>query len=512
MIIRNFSITKNNGTKLIDDLNFFIGDGDKIALIGEEGNGKSTLMKALYDRTLVDDYVKIEGEVIKENDDIIAYLPQHLDEKWYDCLPYEFLLKKEPSDSIDMEKYNKLKTFSKIMDEIHMDKSLIDSDTLMGKLSGGERVKIQLIKLMANPFTILFLDEPTNDLDQETLEFLEDYIVNLKAKVLFISHDETLLRKTANRILHIEQPNMKTKQKNTFFKGNYKTYIENRESNYEKEIRISKKEKAEFLEKKRKLNDIMNAVHYAQNAVSRGDPSTGRLLKKKMHNLKSMERRFNEESYSKYDYNEEAINVFFEPTSIDENKRVIDFHIDALKIEDKTLINDIDLLVYGKDKVVITGNNGTGKSLLLKKIYEENKDRRDIKIGYMPQDYMHFLKNYNSPVDFLLTVGDKDDVSYSRQLLGAMKFTREEMLHNTNNLSDGQKAKLYILKLIKSKCDVLLLDEPTRNFSPLSSPVIREIINNFDGCVIAISHDRLFINEVFEKVYSIKNQSFTLLD
>ena len=501
--ISNLNITKINGTKLIEDLTFHINDGDRCAVIGEEGNGKSTLIKAIYNKSLIDDYAKCEG-TLEVKDEIIGYLPQHMPDEWNELLPYEFLLKDKASDVLTSDDYNRLEIFASLFDEMHLDKNILDSDTPIKNLSGGEKVRLQLIKILGKPLTLLLLDEPTNDLDIETLEFLEDLILESKIPVLYISHDETLLSKTANRILHLEQPNMKTKQKYTYFNGSYDSYKESRQRKYENEIQIANKEKAEYLEKKRKLNDIMNAVHAAQNNISRADPSTGRLLKKKMHAVKSMERRFEKESYSKYDYNEEAIKVFFDKVSINGDKVLINYENENLRILGRDLINNFKLFIKGSDRIVITGKNGSGKSLLLEKIYHNLKNRKDIKLGYMPQNYMKYLEGFKNPVDFLLEIADKDDISYSRQLLGAMKFTREEMLSEISNLSDGQKAKLYILRLIKRKCDVLLLDEPTRNFSPLSAPVIRSILTNFTGCIISVSHDRLFINEVPDTVYSIE--------
>lgn len=504
MIIKNLTLTKYDGVKLIDKISFTINENEKIALIGEEGNGKSTLIKAIYDKSLVESYVKVDGEIDKSHE-TIGYLPQHLNPKWNDCLPFEFLLKDNPEDFIEVHQYNDLEKFSKIMNELHIDPSLIDKENTMETLSGGEKVKIQLIKILSKANTILFLDEPTNDLDISTLEFLEEFLINIKIPVLFISHDETLLNKVSNKIIHLEQPNLKTKQKYTVYIGSYKNYVEERELKYIKDTRIANKEKAQYLEKKRKLNDIMNAVHYALNSVSRGSPGAAKNLKDKMHTLKAMEKRFDKELYSKVDYNEEAINVFFEDVKVPKQKIILDLKLDELKILNRTLIKDINLDIRGQDKLVIYGDNGTGKSILLKTIYSTLKDRDDLNIGYMPQDYMSELKNYASAIDYLLVEADKDDISYSRQLLGAMKFTREEMQNKPNDLSDGQKAKLFILKCIKRKVNVLILDEPTRNFSPLSSKVIRKILSDFNGCIISVSHDRIYINEVCNRVLELKN-------
>ena len=185
-------------------------------------------------------------------------------------------------------------------------------------------------------------------------------------------------------------------------------------------------------------------------------------------------------------------------------------HIDELKNDNKSLIIDLDFKVYGKDKVCIIGDNGTGKSTLLKAIYEQLKDRSDMKVGYMPQNYYEMMDYDMDPVSYLCLTGEnKTRVS---TCLGALKFTSEEMLHSISGLSEGQKCKIMLLKLILEKCDVLLLDEPTRNLSALSNPRVREMFNEYKGCIICTSHDRKFINEVADKIYMLEDKHLRVLD
>lgn len=506
--VENLNVQKLNGTMLIENASFTISDGDKAAIIGEEGNGKSTLIKILCGNISKNDdsFFTFNGK-IESTYEKIGYLPQHLPEEWKDCTPSEYILKYNPLSEIEPEDWNKLEQIRKSMESMFMDVSLLERNNSMEKLSGGEKVKLQLLKLINQPNDILLLDEPTNDLDINTLEFLENFILSAKVPIIFVSHDELLLERCSNKILHLEQVNMKTKRVFTEFSGNYREYVDKRLSGYEKAVTLARKEKSEYLEKKRKLNDIMNAVHHAQNTISRKDPAGGRLLKKKMHVVKAMERRFEKESYSKVDHPEEAINVFFPEVKLNPSKVILKEDNLSISIGERLLINNFALDIRAKDKVVIIGDNGSGKTLLLNKIYAMLKDRTDLNIGYMPQDYMKELKGYSSALEFLSCDGFKDDVTRSRELMGSMKFTREEMENNPSELSDGQKAKLFILKFIKEGKNVLILDEPTRNFSPLSAPVIRDILKSFSGCIISVSHDRLYIDLVCETILKVCDKS-----
>ncbi len=492
--VKNITVIKPDGTELLKDISFTAGDGDKIAVIGEEGNGKSTLLKIIYGDESVMKNFNISGTVDLMGR-IPQMLPQHLPFEWNGSSVTEFILKDKPIDNIVPDDYNRLSYVYEKAYELGINSALIEKEDNMGVLSGGEKVMLQLLKIAISPYSLLLLDEPTNDLDTKSLEFLGNFISSEINPVIFISHDETLLSETALSVLHLEQVNMKTRRRFTFFEGKYDDYISTRLKGYEKSVVLARKEKAEYLKKKERLNDIMNSVHHAQNSISRKDPAGGRLLKKKMHAIKSMEKRFEKEGYSKVDHPEESIDIFFPPVSISPEKRITD-GTPEIKAGEKLLVESSDLIIRGKDKIVITGDNGTGKSLLISELYSLIRDRKDINIGFMPQNYMNVLKSYDSAVDYLITDGTKDDITRSRELLGSMKFTREETENPPGNLSDGQKAKLFILKFIKDSKDVLLLDEPTRNFSPLSAPVIRNILYSFEGTVISVSHDRLFISGI----------------
>ena len=198
---------------------------------------------------------------------------------------------------------------------------------------------------------------------------------------------------------------------------------------------------------------------------------------------------------------EESISFFFENVEMPRTKNIINLNIDELKVSDKLLSKNIKLDVIGNVHLCIIGKNGIGKSTLIKLIYNELKDRNDIKVGYMPQTYDDILNNYKYVLDFVCPNGSKDEITKARMFLGNMKFTRDEMISNIKDLSNGTKAKLFLVKLVLDKCDVLILDEPTRNVSPLSNPVIRKVLSEYNGTIISVSHDRKYIDEVINELY-----------
>lgn len=478
-----------NDRYLIKNLNLTLNNSDKLAIIGEEGNGKSTLLKSILG---ICEYAEISGNInLKGNR--IGYLEQSISADKLDKSVYEFLFIDE-TDYYD--KINNLYKYLKLI--------ILTDDILKQKirtLSGGEKVKISILKLLLNEYDILFLDEPTNDLDIETLEWLEKFINSTSKPIIYVSHDETLLANTANMILHLEQIKKKTECRHTLLKIDYDTYVEQRFRKIEKQTQVARTEKREFTKQHEKLQRIMQKVEHQQNTISRADPHGAKVLKKKMHSLKSQEKKLDETELTEVPDVEESISFFFEDVEIPKTKNIINLNIDELKVSDKVLSKNIKLDVIGNVHLCIIGKNGVGKSTLIKLIYNELKDRNDIKVGYMPQTYDDILNNYEYVLNFISSQGNKEEITKARLLLGNMKFTREEMIGKIKNLSNGSKAKLFLVKLVLDKCNVLILDEPTRNVSPLSNPIIRKVLSEYNGTIISVSHDRKYINEVIDNLY-----------
>lgn len=501
--IRNLTITHLKDLRtIIKDFSFTLNKGDKAVIFGEEGNGKSTLLKLIYNEDMVKDYVEFTGEVIKNNI-CLGYLAQELSEAEKAQSIYEFCS--------DIYRFYDLtpKDLSDIAYQLGLSIDMFYSNQTVGTLSGGEKVKLQLARVLITQPDAILLDEPSNDIDIDTLEWLENFINSCNLPLLFVSHDETLIERTANIVIHIEQIRRKTMPKHTIARMPYRQYVDERLAKFSHQEQMARKEQSEYEKQQAKFRQIQAKVEHQQNVISRADPAGGRLLKKKMKSIKSMEKRFEKEhdNMTQIPDLEEAIMVKFdENIDLPGGKTVLDFELGELKVQDRVLAENIKLNVVGGEKICIIGKNGIGKSTLLKAITEELLVRKDLKVMYMPQNYEDMLDFSATPVEFLSKEGNKEETTKVRTYLGSMKYTADEMEHEISKLSGGQKAKILFLKMILDKCNVLILDEPTRNFSPLSNPVIRDVLKAYGGAIISISHDRKYIGEVCDKVYRLTNE------
>ena len=551
--VRNLSIYhKKDLRPLAKDLSFTLNDGDKAAIIGEEGNGKSTLLKLLYDPELVQDYAEYKGEISKTHC-ICGYLPQELASGDRKKSIYEFLSQEPAFLETD---YREL---SSITAKLGISADLLYSDAGMEQLSGGEKIKVQLVRLLCMRPDLFLLDEPSNDIDIETLEWLESFINDCTSPVLYISHDETLLEHTANMILHMEQLKRKTESQCTVFRTGYREYVDLRRKGIERQTRLAQEEKAAYEKQQEKFRRIHDKVEHQQAIITRQNPSGGRLLKKKMHAVKSMEKRFERqaENMTQRPDTEESIFFRFAPgEGIPAGKWVMDYELPLLTAGDRDLASNIRLQVRGPEKLCIIGKNGAGKTTLLRLIAGQLLERTDIRAAYMPQNYEELLDPELTPVEYLSQFWErwparqppepqtalqqdrssnvspssgqprpvcepedaptentflmrprcptKEDLTRIRTYLGSMKYTAQEMEHAIRELSGGQKAKLLLLKMSMEHRNVLILDEPTRNFSPLSGPVIRQLLQDFPGAIISVSHDRKYIRAVCGRVLELR--------
>lgn len=485
-------INRYTSKVLIDDLSFSLSEGDKVAVIGEEGDGKSTLLKALIG--IQEEYMIVSGERDKVTN--YGYLPQSIDPEWLKCSVEAFLLKDQISSDLDYNKYALSKPVNQYLDQFRLEVTL---DQLMYTLSGGERTKVQLIKLLMCSPELYVLDEPTNDIDIETLEWLEQYIKELKTPVIFVSHDETLLSRVANRIIHIEQVKKKQLPRVTLYNGSYSSYIKQRLNEIEKQETSYQRDKFEYEKQMRIFKSIYQSVESKQNTISRGNPSKARLLAKKIKTLKAQERRFEEKERTEKPVMEEAIDIVFRNKTIP-NIAWLDASLDKLMIQEKVLSLGVNIYIQGSEKVLIVGKNGVGKTTLLKELIKRIPNR--FLVGYFPQNYDEVLKYEQSGIT-LLQEQTKQQEHIVRSYMGAARFTKEEMIQPISSYSGGQKAKIILLIQILNDVDIIVMDEPTRNLSPLSNPVFRTILSNFNGGILMVTHDRKMIEEVGTIVYEL---------
>lgn len=493
--IRHLTITHLKDFKnMVSDLSLTVNTSDKIAIIGEEGNGKSTLLKLLMNDALVSDYVSYTGEIQKSYNRY-AYLPQTLPENERKLSLNDYFF---GDLEVDLD-YNKLYRFAQ---ELKFDSQRFTSQQTLASLSGGELLKIQLLKILSTDWDLLFLDEPSNDLDLDTLIWLENFLQNTPRTVIFVSHDESLLGHTATKIVHLELVKKKQETRTTVRNLDYENYSQQRQAAFEKQTKDAKKEREEYQKTMEKHHRVKQSVEYVLRNTH--DSTAGRLVAKKMKNVLSQGKRFEREAaeMTKLPTQADAINLQFSTiTPLPSAKRIIILEQMCLKTEERTLAQNINFELLGQEKIGIIGKNGVGKSTFLKELRHLLKEMRGITLGYMPQNYHDILNEVDSPIDFLTSTGEAIEREKILTHLASLQFTRNEIHHPISQLSGGQKAKLLLLKMVLDQANVLLLDEPTRNFSPTSQPQIRKLFTSYTGAFITVSHDRTFLKEVCQKIY-----------
>ena len=501
--INHLTITQNKDLRdLVSDLNIIIQDGEKVAIIGEEGNGKSTLLRALMGEALPD--FTIKGD-IQSDLQSLTYIPQHLPEelKKKSLQDYFFL------ESTDLD-YSLLYRLS---DELHFDSSRFASDQEIGSLSGGEALKIQLIHELAKPFEVLFLDEPSNDLDLETVDWLKSQIRKIRQTVIFISHDEDFLSQTAETIVHLRLVKHRKEAETLVEHLDYDSYSEQRKANFARQSQQAANDQRAYDKTMEKHQRVKQNVETALRATK--DSTAGRLLAKKMKNVLSQEKRFEKtaQSMTQKPLEEEEIRLFFSDIQpLPASKVLIQLEKENLSIGERVLAQGLQLTVRGQEKIGIIGPNGIGKSTLLAKFQQLLSAKREISLGFMPQDYHKKLQLDLSPIAYLSKTGEKEELQKIQSHLASLNFSYPEMHHQIRSLSGGQQGKLLLLDLVLCKPNFLLLDEPTRNFSPTSQPQIRKLFATYPGGLITVSHDRRFLKEVCSSIYRLTEHGLELVN
>ena len=475
---------------LIRDLSLTLSGTERLAVIGEEGDGKSTLLQAIACPERLEGWAEVSGGV-RLAGERLGYLSQETPElegvtAYGYCAGHDAFMALDPAGLAEL---NRL---------LGLPRELCWSDTPWRQLSGGERVKLRLLTLMAAKPTMLALDEPGNDLDLSALEALEEFLLNCGLPVIYVSHDEHLLRRTATRVLHLESVQRRSEPRWTLANIPYADYVAARAESLERQEHQWQMERRESRARQERFDRIEQAVAHAQASISRRDPHGGRLLKKKMKAVKSLEHRYEREAESaaerpQVEYRMDA--AFEGIAPIPAGRTVLDLTVPELRGGERVLAKDLRVLLRGSEKLLILGPNGAGKTTLLRLIREALAEHGGFRVGYMPQRYDDLMPLEQSPVAYLHTDGTREQLTRIRTTLGAMKLTQDEITHPIGALSGGQRAKVLLLKMMLEAPDVLLLDEPTRNLSPLSAPVMRRMILTFPGAAVCVTHDRELIGQ-----------------
>lgn len=517
MILACQNIEKSfDGELLLHDVNFHIEEREKAALIGINGAGKSTLLKIIVGEISPD-----EGQVILAKGKTIGYLAQH-QEISSQLSIYDSLLEMK-QHVLDMErgmreleeemKHAEGENLSRIMESYsrltqkfeqengYAYKSEItgvlkglgfeekDFDKMVSTLSGGQKTRVALGRLLLSSPDIILLDEPTNHLDMESISWLETYLLNYPGAVFIVSHDRYFLDKVVTKIIELDNT------KATVFSGNYSAYSE-------KKAQLRKAAYQAFLNQQQEIK-------HQEEVIAK---------LRQFNREKSIRRAESREKML------EKIEVLEKPTETDAAMRIslkprITSGNDVLTVEHLSksfpslpLFKDLNFTVKRGEKVAIIGNNGTGKTTILKILNhllspDEGSFRLGSKvhIGYYDQEH-HVLHIEKTVFEEISDDYPKLTNTEIRNLLAAFLFTGDDVFKPISALSGGERGRVSLAKLMLSEANFLILDEPTNHLDIISKEILEDALNNYEGTVLYVSHDRYFINRTATRILELTNQ------
>lgn len=508
---------------ILENVNFTVNEYDKIGIIGVNGTGKTTLFKIISGI-----YGYDSGDIYTSKDCEIGYLEQNTNfhsentileevlevfkdviemEKYLRDLEHKISGESSNTNSTTLEKLmneysNKLEAFSDMNGYGYKSeakgvlKGLGFSDEDMDKpisiLSGGEKTRVLLGKLLLKKPTLLLLDEPTNHLDSEAIEWLEVFLKQYKGTVILISHDRYFLDQVVNRIFEIHNKKLKT------YNGNYSDFI--KASAIEKELELKKFEDQQ--------KDIKKQEESIERLKAFGREKHLKRARSKEKALAKVDVLDKPEAYRK------KAKIEFNP-SVTSGNDVLQLRDISMGYGERILFKDLNLDIYRGEKVALIGANGIGKSTLFKIIMNEITPLSgDIKFGTnVNVSYFHqeqkTLNLDNTIIDEIWEDNKQLTQTSLRTMLGAFLFEGEEVFKKISTLSGGERARVAILKLILSNANLLLLDEPTNHLDIDSKEVLEEALSSYTGTIFTISHDRYFLNTVVDKVLVLDENGIT---
>ncbi|KOA20471.1 putative ABC transporter ATP-binding protein YjjK [Clostridium homopropionicum DSM 5847] len=504
------SLSKSYGEKvLFNSISFNISDKDKIGIIGINGTGKSTLLRILSGEEYYD-----SGKIIKSSNLKVEYLPQNVDFNSKSTVleqifktnspimklisQYENILDKLNNQPENVKLQNDLMEVSNKMDSLNawelkskakivLTKLGINNfEAKIASLSGGQKKRVALASVLINPCELLILDEPTNHIDNDTVDWLEDYLNNFNGAVLMITHDRYFLDRVTNRILEISNGNLYS------YSGNYSMFLDSK---------IQREQLIEAKEDKRR-----NILRRELEWIRRG-------AKARTTKQKARIERFEELSSQNSEVQNDKIEISLSTSRL--GKKIIELNNISKSYEEKKLINNFSYIFTKNDRVGIVGSNGLGKSTLLNLIsgnIKEDSGKIDIgetvKISYFSQECKDMNENLRV-IEYI-----KEQAEYIKTFDGTMISASkmlEKFLFSPNlqysyisKLSGGERRRLYLLKILMNSPNVLLLDEPTNDLDIETLNILEDYIEFFNGTVIIVSHDRFFLDKTCNKIISFK--------
>lgn len=504
---------------IIENISFAINDNEKVGLVGLNGAGKTTLFNIL---TGVLDYDK--GTIFKAKGKKLGYLKQNthiessksiMDEM---LSTFEYVIKLEEelhimeheissfTESDDAEKLEILmNSYAKLNEKFveadgYSFKSLIrgvlkglgfsenEFNKPINLLSGGQKSRVMLAKLLLEKADILLLDEPTNHLDIDAISWLEKYIKDFKGTVIVISHDRYFLDNTVNRIFLMENSNLKS------YSGNYSEFMKKRKAELEQEV----KKYEEYEKEIERQEEMIKRLHnYGSKRNIRQAFSRQKMLDK----IKKMDKPFSDNR---------KVKLRFTP-KVKSGRDVLKVENLSKSFSEHTVFKNINFNIYKGERVGIIGPNGIGKSTLLKVIASKLSYYTGdmilghyVNIGYYDQEQTN-LNNENTVLDEIWD--ENPDLNYYdiRTMLAQFLFKGDDLFKIISDLSGGEKSRLSLLKLMTSKSNFLLMDEPTNHLDIDSKEVLEDSLLSYDGTILVVSHDRYFLNKVTNKIIDMSS-------
>lgn len=509
-----------NGQALLKDINFTVEDREAVGLIGINGCGKSTLLNIItgsegYDKTPEGlGSVNIAGKAsigfLRQNSGLNSELTIGEEMKnafapLLETLDKMKVLEKKMADGGDIDsishEYAELSSYFEARDGYRIDVKIkqvhngmgfgsTPTDRVISTLSGGEKTRLALAKLLLEEPNLLILDEPTNHLDFETLMWLEDYLKGYKGAIIIVSHDRYFLNKVCTRICEIEQGRL------TSYRGDYSSYLVQKKMNSERQLKEYEAQQKEIA----KLEDYV-----AKNLVR---ASTSKMAKSRQHMLDRIERIDKPLMYSKPP--KIKLEYDIEPTK--DIVRVVDCPLVVGEGADKKeLIKSLTMNVRRGEHVAIIGANGIGKTSILKLIQgiipHEGGNISwggNVKISYFEQEHA-ILDPHKTVLEEIMDRYPRLSEQQARSVLGAVLLTGENVFKPISVLSGGERAKLCFAIMALNRGNVLVLDEPTNHLDLSTKEVLEDALAEFGGTIILVSHDRYLLNKVASRIIEIKH-------
>ena len=463
---------------VLDDITFLVNRKERIALVGKNGAGKTTLL-----RLIAGEYQPTGGRIARESDMTIGYLPQVMLFQDNRTLREEVMKVKDERISGLVDEGNDARFIAE------MDRTIIglgferrDFDRPCTEFSGGWRMRIELAKILLSHPDLLLLDEPTNHLDIESIQWLEDFLKASQSAVLMVSHDRAFIDNVCNRTIEI------TLGRIYDYNVNYSRFVELRKERHEQQVRAYQNQQKMIQE----TEDFIERFRYkATKAVQ---------VQSRIKQLEKLERlEVDLEDTSR-------LNLRFPPAPRSGDFPLI---VEDLRKDfgDHNVFHDVTFTIRRGEKVAFVGKNGEGKSTLVKCImgqldYLGNlKIGHNVKIGYFAQNQAALLDENLTVFETIDYVAVGDIRTKIRDILGAFMFGGEASEKKVKVLSGGERSRLAMIRLLLEPCNLLILDEPTNHLDMQSKDVLKAALQDFNGTVICVSHDRDFLNGLVEKVY-----------